>query len=176
MAWAAFCARSVRDTRHPARRDAGSTLTARARGIEAAARQARLRVFASTRRRRVLALAHHRDDQAETVLLQLLRGAGPHGLAAMPRVRAGRVALVRPLLALERSTLQAYNAGTRRAVDRGREQRRRRLCAGTSCERRIAPLLARRFPGYPATLERAARHQAEAAHLLDELAAIDAGR
>src|SRR5438309_602761 len=53
-------------------------------------------------------LAHHADDQAETLLLQLLRGGGPQGLAAMPRHRAGRPALLRPLLELTRRTLAAY--------------------------------------------------------------------
>ena len=55
----------------------------------------------------VIALAHHADDQAETVLLQLLRGAGPRGLSAMPAIRRGTPALLRPLLSLPRETLAA---------------------------------------------------------------------
>src|SRR5437016_5639241 len=56
--------------------------------------------------------AHHADDQAETVLLQLLRGAGPRGLAAMPAYREGRPALLRPLLSLSRQMLLDH-AGAR---------------------------------------------------------------
>src|SRR5438477_3170055 len=58
----------------------------------------------------VIALAHHADDQAETLLLQLLRGAGPAGLAAMPAYRspAAGPALLRPLLSLPRAAIDAY--------------------------------------------------------------------
>ena len=56
----------------------------------------------------VIALAHHADDQAETLLLQLLRGAGPRGLSAMPRFRPGKPVLLRPLLGCTRSMLGAY--------------------------------------------------------------------
>src|SRR5438552_3210587 len=52
----------------------------------------------------VVALAHHADDQAETVLLQMLRGAGPRGLSAMPRFRPGNPAWLRPLLGSRRAT------------------------------------------------------------------------
>ena len=57
----------------------------------------------------ILALAHHRDDQAETVLLKLLRGAGPEGLGAMRMLRRlGRGFAWRPLLTLPRASLRAY--------------------------------------------------------------------
>lgn len=78
------------------------------RGIEAAAREARYRLF-----REVLApgewllLAHHAEDQAETILLRLLRGASPRLLAGMPAARPlGRGYLARPLLDLSRSLLR----------------------------------------------------------------------
>lgn len=83
---------------------------ARGYGLEAAARAARYRAFAaSLRRGERLLLAHHRDDQAETVLLKLLRGAGPEGLGGM-RVtrRLGEGLLWRPLLDLPRAQLRAY--------------------------------------------------------------------
>ena len=112
----------------------------------------------------VVALAHHADDQAETVLLQLLRGAGPRGSprcrVIAPR-RAGP-ALLRPLLALPRATLAAYaNARGLAWIDdeSNADPRHRR----NLLRHEIAPRLAAAFPGYPATLVRAAAHQAEAA-------------
>ncbi len=121
----------------------------------------------------VVALAHHADDQAETVLLQLLRGAGPRGLSAMPAFRRGAPALLRPLLSLTRETLADY--AKRRDLewieDESNSDTRYRR---NLLRREVAPTLAAGFAGYPATLVRAASHQAEASALLDELAAIDA--
>jgi tRNA(Ile)-lysidine synthase len=169
--WAQFCAeqcaaRGVPLTiaRLELKREAGASLEALAR----TARYEQLNAAEAD----VVALAHHADDQAETVLLQLLRGAGPRGLSAMPRFHAGRPALLRPLLALTRSTLAAYAAARGLAwIDdesNAETRHRRNLLRHT-----VAPLLARHFPGYPATLVRAAAHQAEASILLDELAAHD---
>ncbi|HET8940925.1 MAG TPA: tRNA lysidine(34) synthetase TilS [Rudaea sp.] len=79
-------------------------------GLEAAARDARLGAFADALRPgEVLVLAHHADDQAETVLLKLLRGAGPEGLGGMRQWRVlGKNHLWRPLLGLPRSELAEY--------------------------------------------------------------------
>jgi tRNA(Ile)-lysidine synthase len=143
-------------------------------GLESAARRARYEAFEAAAVDAV-ALAHHADDQAETVLLQLLRGAGPHGLAAMPASRASRRLLfVRPLLALPRSALAAYaRARSLSWVEDESNADQRRARNLVRCT--IAPQLAAAFPGYPATLARAASHQSEAALLLDELAQQDAG-
>ena len=81
-------------------------------GLEAAARHARFAAFArNLRPGEWLALAHHRDDQIETVLLKLLRGAGPQGLGGMRERRAlAHGTLWRPLLAVPRSVLRDYAA------------------------------------------------------------------
>jgi tRNA(Ile)-lysidine synthase len=81
-------------------------------GLEAAARHARYAAFAERLHSgELLLLAHHRDDQAETVLLKLLRGAGPQGLGGMRERRAlGRGQLWRPLLAWSRDRLRDYVA------------------------------------------------------------------
>lgn len=78
------------------------------RGIEDAARQARYQVFEQTLLPGDgLLLAHHQDDQAETLMLRLLRGSGPKGLSAMVDQRSvGAGVLYRPLLGLRRSTLE----------------------------------------------------------------------
>jgi tRNA(Ile)-lysidine synthase len=80
------------------------------RGIEAAAREARYAALAARLGEgEYLVTAHHRDDQVETVLLKLLRGAGPEGLGGMRERRAlGAGQLWRPLLALPRAVLRDY--------------------------------------------------------------------
>jgi tRNA(Ile)-lysidine synthase len=79
-------------------------------GLEAAARRARYSAMQSALQAgEIVALAHHRDDQAETVLLKLLRGAGPEGLSAMRNLRRfGQGLAWRPLLSLPRATLRGY--------------------------------------------------------------------
>jgi tRNA(Ile)-lysidine synthase len=79
-------------------------------GLEATARDARYAAFAAhLHEGERLVLAHHRDDQVETVLLKLLRGAGPDALGAMHALRTlGRGQLWRPLLGLPRAQLRAY--------------------------------------------------------------------
>ncbi len=82
---------------------------------ENAARAARLKALESMAQRRrcmLVVLAHHADDQAETVLLRLLRGAGSGGLAAIrPRRQQGRIHLVRPLLSWPRAALRQWLCG-----------------------------------------------------------------
>ena len=83
-------------------------------GVEAAARRLRYQAFASVDAD-FIALAHHMDDQAETLLLQLLRGAGAKGMAAMPELRSAspslgqpvnqRTAILRPLLEVSRKEI-----------------------------------------------------------------------
>ncbi len=172
-AWADFCSaqcaqRGVPLTVHRVELARGSGAS-----LEATARKARLAALAQTDAD-VIALAHHADDQAETVLLQLLRGAGPKGLAAMPALRraARGPALARPFLGLPRSELAA------RAAARGLAWIDDESNADTDVRRNflrheIAPRLAQAFPGYPATLARVAAHQAESALIADALGACD---
>ncbi|MEO8259112.1 MAG: tRNA lysidine(34) synthetase TilS [Acidobacteriota bacterium] len=92
------------------REDVAARARCEHRSIEDAAHQARHRFFERARVRlgaNVVALGHTRDDQAETFLLRLLRGAGPRGLASMhPR----RGSVVRPLLSSRRRELRAFLA------------------------------------------------------------------
>jgi tRNA(Ile)-lysidine synthase len=144
-------------------------------GIEAAARAARRRVFATIAADALLT-AHHQDDQAETLLLQLLRGAGPKGLAAMApwhHPPGWKAAQLRPLLGATRADIRAYAEQHRlRWVEdeSNLDSRHRR----NALRNELLPQLAQHFPGYSATLARAAALQAEAAELLDDLAAVDA--
>jgi tRNA(Ile)-lysidine synthase len=145
--------------------------------LEAAARDARYRALdalceeqgAST-----LWLAHHADDQAETVLLQLLRGAGVAGLAAMAPQRADGASTprVRPLLHLLRAQLEhyAHERDLRWIDDESNADTR---YARNALRHDVLPVLAVHFPGFRDALARTASHAASAQRLLDELARID---
>src|SRR5262249_46490998 len=86
--WAEFCAAQCAARELPLSVHRVHLARGRGHSLEALAREARYeRLLAENVD--AIALAHHADDQAETLLLQLLRGAGPHGLAAMPVYRAG---------------------------------------------------------------------------------------
>lgn len=126
-------------------------------GLEADARQARYDAFASALGADdVLLLAHHRDDQAETVLLRLLRGAGPAGLAGMPvRRRLGSGWLLRPLLDVDRSRLE--QAARELNVVASEDPSNAELRQDRNFLRHeILPRLAGRWPGYRRTFGRAA--------------------
>jgi len=142
--------------------------------IEANARTARYEAIAQiVAPNDVVLTAQHADDQAETVLLQLLRGAGVAGLAAMPAVtRLGQAWLVRPLLSYTRDELYDYarkmdlhwiedssNADTR--FDRN------------FIRHKIMPVLQQRWPSVSHIFSRVARHQAEADELVQILAKKD---
>jgi len=140
---------------------------ARGASPEAAARAARYAALhAALRQGEWLLLAQHQDDQAETLLLQLLRGAGVAGLAAMP-ARAG--VLLRPLLDVPREHLLAYLR--RRALawtddPSNAEERYDR----NYLRLRVLPLLRARWPGLGLTLGRSAALAAEAQGLLAQAA------
>jgi tRNA(Ile)-lysidine synthase len=123
-------------------------------------RALRYRVFVETARAHGAAwaaTAHHADDQAETVLLALLRGTGPRGLAGMAEVRRleGGVRLVRPLLALPRAALRAYvetHALTWREDASNADPRYRRA----ALRRDVMPRLEALSPGAAARIARSA--------------------
>lgn len=148
----------------------------RAHGLEGAARAARYAAFARVPSDFVV-LAQHQDDQAETVLLQLVRGAGVAGLAAMPVVRThpGRAApgLLRPLAAASRAEIEAY-ARDRHLDWVEDETNRDEARARNFVRHRVMPLLRELNPQAAASLARSAAHLAEANALLQALAELDA--
>ena len=140
-------------------------------------------------------LGHNADDQAETVLLQLLRGAGVKGLAAMPYLRRAGESALAPGKAvatardcaclLEKSLIRPLLHVSRADIEEHARQHELKWIEDESNDdsayqrnwlrHEILPRIAARVPGYRATLIRAASHCAEASALLDELGRADAG-
>lgn len=141
---------------------------------EDAARTARYGALAeNTRADECLLTAHHRGDQAETLLLQLLRGAGPAGLASMPEIRPfGRGQHARPLLAFGREQILEY----------ARQHRLQWIDDPSNTDLRydrnylrteILPRLQQRWPGAEQSLAQAARLQQASLELGNVIAAVD---
>jgi tRNA(Ile)-lysidine synthase len=194
LRWARFC-RALCRARGISLRTAKVTLP-RGDSVEAAARAARHEIFRTLRADYVV-LAHNQDDQTETLLLQLLRGAGVKGLAAMPLLKdegatiraedrarknasgASRVtgqsspAILRPLLEVPRSEIERY-ARRRKLEWVEDESNTDRYFLRNFVRHDVLPVIATRYPAYRAILTRSARNLAEAAQLLDELGALDA--
>jgi tRNA(Ile)-lysidine synthase len=146
-------------------------------GLEGAARDARHSAFESELRDgEILALAHHRDDQAETFLLRALRGSGPDGLGAMRAWRTfGRGWLWRPLLAQPREALRDYASKHElRWIDdpSNADDRFDR----NFLRNRVVPLLRERWAQADASFARSAQLSADAADAFAQIddAALDA--
>lgn len=142
--------------------------------LERAAREARYAAFERhLGAGELLLTGQHRDDQAETLLFRLLRGAGVRGLAGMPARRAlGRSQLLRPLLGVSRAELQAYaeQQGLRWVEDPSNADSR---LARNFLRHEVLPPLARHWPQALQNMARSAAHLREAQDLLDELAVGD---
>ncbi len=138
-------------------------------GPEAAARRARHAAFAAgLAPGETLLLAHHRDDQAETLLLRLLRGSGADGLGAMRAWRScGPGRLWRPLLALPRASLHAYARAE--ALDWIEDPSNDEDAFDRNFLRhRVLPLLRQRWPQADAAFAQSASLSAQAAALLEQ--------
>ncbi len=177
-AWVEFCMELCHKLDVPLEAAAVCLDLGSGQGVEASARAVRYDSFTRCGADFIV-LAHHRDDQAETVLLNLLRGAGVHGAAAMPECRpletGSGTRILRPLLSMPRATLEAYAAehGLAWIED---ESNADPAYSRNFLRHHILPPLKARFPGCDAALARAARHFAEGAELLDDLAEIDLAR
>ncbi len=149
-------------------------------GMESAARDARYQALAVLAGQAGLAhilLAHHRNDQAETVLLRLLRGAGPTGLAAMaPLTERQGIAYLRPWLDIDRARILqlaqdfAQLSGWEPVQDPTNTDDHYTRAA---VRERLAPQLDDRWPGWQGVLARHARQSAQARDVLDEVARED---
>ncbi len=170
--WAEHCRTCCADLGVPLRVQQVEVVRRPGQSLEEAARLARWSVW-----ERLLAadeqlwLAQHQDDQAETLLLALVRGSGVHGLAAMPLVASlGQGRLVRPFLDVPRATLEQYarGAGLAWIDDPSNDEVR---MDRNYLRRHVIPMLRARWPAVSLTLARSAAHCAEAAELIDAEAA-----
>lgn len=170
--WALHCQQVCQQLEVPLRVVRVAVSRSAGESLEAQARQQRYAVYAQSAAE-VLVLAHHLDDQSETVLLQLLRGGGVRALSGMPVVRRlGALQLWRPLLGFTRQQLEQY------AVVQGLVWVEDDSNADIAYRRnllrhRIMPLLQQHVPSYRQQLERSAWHMAQASQLVDEVAAAD---
>lgn len=142
--------------------------------IEAVARKARYDILQDyVHDKENILTAHTQNDQAETFLLQLLRGAGVKGLSAMPlKKEFGKGYLLRPLLKMSREELKKYAKKNHlRWIedDMNFELRFNR----NYLRHEVLPILCRRWPAVLSVISRSANHCAEAAHLLDQLADVN---
>lgn len=141
---------------------------------EALARELRYQALAQiVEPQHALLTAQHQTDQAETLLLQLMRGSGVSGLAAMPaKIPFSKGMLLRPLLDFTRSELQEY---ARQQQLNWVEDDSNQDCRydRNYLRHHVMPLIENRWPSSSITLSRAARNMAEADGLLQELAAED---
>ncbi|HEY8508783.1 MAG TPA: tRNA lysidine(34) synthetase TilS, partial [Steroidobacteraceae bacterium] len=172
--WSAHCSALAKKLGVPLEVHRIRVTHTRGTSLEESARRARYALLESLLRRdEVLLTAHHADDQLETVLLQLLRGAGLPGLAAMADIAPfGPGWLARPLLSRTRAEIETWA----RAHDlewvedeTNADERFDR----NYLRRRVLPLLRERWPGAAAAVSRSARHAAEAQRLLEALARAD---
>jgi len=172
-AWVAHCSRICAWLKLPLRVERVHVEIA-GRGLEDAAREARHAALQAAVPQGWIALAHHADDQAETLLHRLVRGTGVTGAAAMRPLDPAR-RLWRPLLDQPRSVLQAW------AQSRGLNWVEDGSNTDESLTRnflrhRVVSPLKERYPASIVNIARACRHFDEAAGLLEELAREDAAK
>jgi tRNA(Ile)-lysidine synthase len=144
------------------------------KGTEAFAREKRYEVLGNLISSHDLLLtAHHMDDQVETILLQLMRGSGPDGLVGMPQAREfSKGILLRPLLDYSREEIRDYALSESLSWVED-ESNKSNKYDRNFLRNRIIPELITRWPGALKTMQRAARHQAEARSLINEISGSD---
>ena len=175
--WSAHCRKLARRLGVPLKVIAVAVARGRGASVEEAARVARYRCFAEQLRcGEALLTAHTQDDQLETVLLQLFRGCGLPGLAAMPALAPlGRGRLARPLLTCARAELESWvrmRGLTWIEDDTNADERFDR----NYLRRQVLPAVRRRWPAVGTAVARSARHAAEAQALLAALGQADLER
>lgn len=172
-AWLAFCQQLCQDKAIPFQFHHLSLPSQPVLGVEAEARRQRYLALAQTQAE-LIALAHHQDDQAETLLLQGMRGAGVKGMAAMP-IWDAQYKRWRPLLDLSRQSLLLY-AQQRRLSWIEDESNQSLHFQRNRVRHELIPFMQQCQPAVIANLARSASLLAEAQQLIDSVASEDAQR
>src|SRR5258706_1497630 len=175
--WAEFCADLCTSLGIPLQVESVDVSRFASLGLEGAARRARFSAFAQVEAD-FLVLAQHRDDQAETLMLRLLRGSGLQGLASMSPVKTlpgMRAKLLRPFLEVSRAEIEEFarELGLRWIEDESNDDIRRRR---NFLRHVVFPLIETLFPAARETIARCAEHMGEARELLEELGRGDYDR
>ena len=175
--WGAFCESLCRKRGLPLEIIEVDIASHRHLGLEGAARQARYEALAACAAD-VIVVAQHQDDQAETLLLQLMRGAGAKGLGGMLPERGmpgSKTRLLRPLLDIPREDIERYARESLLEWVEDESNADVRL-KRNFLRARVLPALEEGFPGARAAIARSAANLAEASLLLDQLAGEDRQR
>ncbi|WP_299195319.1 tRNA lysidine(34) synthetase TilS [uncultured Amphritea sp.] len=170
--WSAFCGRLANTLNLPFRSE--KVVVDGSASLERAARRARYQAFENILQSGdCLLLAHHLDDQAETMLFRLLRGAGVRGLAGIPERRSlGRAELFRPLLSVSRQQLMAWAEAEQ--LEWIEDPSNTDLSYDRNYLRHaVLPLLQARWPGFSQRWSDTARYMEEAEQLHHDLAEMD---
>ena len=171
-AWATFCQNLCAQLVVPCEVVRLTLPACAGKGIERVAREARYAAFADATGD-ILCLAHHQNDRAETFLLNLFRGAGTLGLAGLPDYRMlGGKRLLRPLIGLPRSALQAW-AQARQLHWVEDESNENLEFRRNYVRHKVLPTIANTFPGVVGVLARTSARMAEQSLLLARLAELD---
>lgn len=154
--------------------DVLSALGTNLEGLESRARNCRYEAFEKDIAvGETFLLAHHADDQYETMLLRLMRGAGPSGLSGIPARRGlGLGSLYRPLLALPRQALHDYAQASQLSWVEDESNQDSRFDRNF-CRNEVLPLLATRWPGYRSCWAKSSQLLGEADELMQALAEFD---
>lgn len=176
-AWQRHCEAQCQSLQVPLqtiRIDVRSQLGAAGEGLENEARKLRYNAFSEhLGNKELLLLAHHADDQYETLVLRLMRGAGVSGLASIPSQRSlGRGELLRPFLNIAREELAAYAKDNQLQWVED-ESNRDVQYDRNYCRHEILPLLENRWPGYRSSLSKSMQLLQESDELNQALAKID---
>ncbi len=140
-------------------------------GLEAAAREARYQALAGvTKEQDLILLGQHADDQAETFFLQLMRGAGPAGLQAMPESKQDQWQrqYFRPLLTFTRKDLESYAVAQNLAWIED-ESNLDQQFERNFLRHEVMPILAGRWPAFQKSIARSIKHLQAQTRILDDL-------
>ena len=169
--WLIFCHNKCKELGIPIKSEKINIKHDISMGIEAAARKGRYQAL-ETYRKGILVLGHHQNDQAETLLLQLFRGSGLNGLAAMPLYDQERF-IWRPLLKINKEIIEGY--AKENSLNFIKDESNDNLQFDRNFLRKnVLPLIKSRYPDIINTISRSSENIAEGLNLHKAIAKEDA--